>query len=215
MIAVRDGALVLFMALASLAACSLGGKTSPSDFYVLSARPSASLSHGAPVSVLLGPLSLPDVVLRPQLVTRPEPGRIVFSEYHRWAGDLLDNVEQVLLQDLSTRMGSNEVIPAASGDLNTDYRVMVRFQRFDGALGRQVVLQGNWQIKAGVPACLVDIHHFSIEVPVNGDRYADYVRALDEGLATLSERIARTLVIHPGCRFQSTVQFIGVLPTTQ
>jgi len=184
----------------TLGACSFGGRTPPSTFHVLSATPAESINDGGPLSVLLGPLSLPDVVLRPQIVTRPEPGRVVFAEYHRWAGDLRANVEQVLVENLSDRLGGDTVIPTGGGDIDTDYRVAIRFLRFDGTPGRQAVLEGIWRIKACTPACLVDVHRFVIEVPVAGRDYDALVSGLDEGLAVLSDRIAQKLAGRPTCR---------------
>lgn len=191
--------VMLFMVLA-LAACSLGGKTSPSTFHVLSASSTESINNGPPMSVLLGPLTLPDVVLRPQIVTRPQQGHMVFAEYNRWAGDLRANVEQVTLQNLSFRLGNSVVIPAGGGYSDVDYRVAIRFLRFDGALGSNVVLEGNWRVKTGEPDCLIGIFRFAIEVPVTGREYEAYVQGLDEGLAQLSGRIARGLVKRPDCR---------------
>jgi uncharacterized lipoprotein YmbA len=191
--------VVLVLVMASLVACSLGGKTPPSKFYVLSPGPAAPLDSGSSLSVLLGPLSLPDVVLRPQITTRPEPGRVVFAEFHRWAGDLRANVEQVLLQNLSDRLGSSMVIPLGSRVVDTDYRVSIRFQRFDGALGRSVALQGSWRLKAGTPGCLVGVYRFAIETPLHGGDYGAYIRGLDGALALLSDRIAQTLARRPRC----------------
>jgi len=191
--------LATLFTMLTLTACSFGGKTSPSIFHVLSASSAESMNDGPPMSVLLGPLSLPDVVLRPQIVTRPEQGRMVFAEYHRWAGDLRANVEQVLLQNLSYRLGNGAVIPVGSGDSDVDYRVAIRFLRFDGVPGSQVVLEGNWRVKTGAPGCLAGMHRFSIEVPVAGKEYGAYVRGLDKGLAQLGDSIARNLVQRPGC----------------
>lgn len=191
--------LMSVFVLFTLAACSIGGKTPPSTFHVLSASPADSLKDDPPMSVLLGPLSLPDVVLRPQIVTRPGQGRIQFAEYHRWAGDLRANVEQVMLQNLSYRLGHSVVIPAGSGNTETDYRVAIRFLRFDGAPGSRVVLEGNWRVKTADRGCLADIRRFAIEVPVTGTAYEAYVRGLDDGLARLADRIAQGLVRRPDC----------------
>ncbi len=151
------------------------------------------------MSVLLGPLSLPDMVLRPQITTRPEPGRVTFAEYHRWAGDLRANVEQVLLKSLSDRLGRSVVIPVDSSVPDTDYRVSIRFQRFDGTLGRDVVLEGNWRLKTGTSGCQVGLYRFTIEVPVKSGDYDAYVQALDEALAQLADRMAQALVKRPEC----------------
>ena len=183
-----------------LSACTLGGKTPNSDFYVLTARPAGMLNEGLPISVSLGPVTLPDAVLRPQIATRPEPGRMVFAEFHRWAGDLRANVEQVLLQGLSQRLGQNAIHLADGGDISEEYRLAVKFLRFDGTPGKQAVLEGSWRLKSGDPLCLVDIRNFSIETPVNGSDYAALVEGLDAGLDKLADNIAHALVKHPACR---------------
>ena len=195
----KHGWIVVVLVVVSLAGCSLGGKTQHAAFYVLSPVPAAPAGGNASPSVLLGPLSLPDVVLRPQIATRPEPGRVEFAEFHRWAGDLRANVEQVLLQNLSDRLGGSLVVPAGSSSIDTDYRVSIQFQRFDGTLGQNVVLQGSWRLKAGSRGCLVGVYRFTLESPLNGRDYGAYVQGLDDALALLSDRIAQTLVKRPGC----------------
>ncbi|TCK18963.1 hypothetical protein DFR30_2252 [Thiogranum longum] len=181
---------------AGLSACTLGGKTPESEFYVLTAGPAGLIDKGLSESVSLGPVTLPDVVLRPQIATRPAPGRMVFAEFHRWAGDLRANVERVLLQGLSQRLGKNAVHLADGGDINAAYRLAVHFQRFDGTPGKYAVLQGHWRVKSG---CLVDVQNFTIEMALGGGDHAALVEGLDAGLDELADQIAHALVKYPVC----------------
>lgn len=193
-------AVYFLLAAGWLSACSLGGSTPPSRFYVLTAGPANLLNGELPVTVSLGPVTLPDAVLRPQIASRPEPARMVYAEYHRWAGDLRANVEQVLLRGLSERLGKNVVHLAEGGDIDTEYRLAVHFLRFDGTPGQRAVLEGQWRLKIGDPRCLAEIRNFTIETPVAGSDYTALVEGLGRGLDQLSDEIAGVLVKRPSCR---------------
>ena len=193
-------AVFLLLVAGWLSACTLGGTTPPSRFYVLTAGPASLLNGELPVTVSLGPVTLPDAVLRPQIATRPEPARMVFAEFHRWAGDLRANVEQVLLRGLSERLGNNVIHLADGGDIDADYRLAVRFLRFDGTPGRHAVLEGQWRVRTGDPLCLAEIRNFTIETPLDGNDYTALVEGLGRGLDQLSDEIARVLVKQPSCR---------------
>lgn len=196
----RTGLIFILLAAGWLSACTLGGSTPPSSFYVLTAGPASLLNGELPVTVSLGPVTLPDAVLRPQIATRPEPARMVYAEFHRWAGDLRANVEQVLLRGLSERLGKNVIHLAEGGDIHADYRLAIQFLRFDGKPGRQAVLEGQWRLKTGDPLCLAEVRNFTIGIPLGGNDYTALVEGLGKGLDQLSDGIASVLVKQPSCR---------------
>lgn len=104
---------VLTAALSGLlaAACvDIGGDTVPSRFYVLSAA-EATRTPSAPdgKAILVGPVTLPRYLDRPQIVTRPTPNQLALAEYDRWGGRLDDNVVRVLAQDLAAQLGTGRV----------------------------------------------------------------------------------------------------------
>ncbi|HHS83814.1 MAG TPA: hypothetical protein ENK38_02680, partial [Gammaproteobacteria bacterium] len=65
-----------------LAAC---GTTRPSHFYLLTplAQNDSGLEDSGP-GIIVGPITLPDYLLRPQIVLRNDENEITFEEFHRW-----------------------------------------------------------------------------------------------------------------------------------
>ena len=63
------------------------GSTPPSHFYTLSAtaKPAALSSS---VSVSVGPVAVPAVVDRPEIVVRTGPNEVWLDEFNRWASPL-------------------------------------------------------------------------------------------------------------------------------
>lgn len=193
--------LVCALALLQLG-CSVGKATKPSDFYVLSAEPDSSgKTLPASMSLGVGPVTLPDLYDRPQIVTRPETNRIALAEFDRWGGDVRDNLRRVLAHNLSTRLGTDAVrLFPWSGSNTPDLQVTVAFQRFDGDLGGTVKLSGIWRVLDGDRGCELARRSFTLRENTAGQAYADYVSALSAGLASLSQEIAaRVALTRPGC----------------
>ncbi|MEN8129898.1 MAG: PqiC family protein [Pseudomonadota bacterium] len=187
------------------AGCSLGTPTRPSEFYVLSVDPGQPVSARGDstksLSLGLGPLSMPDVYERPQIVTRPNPNQVNLAEFDRWAGDLERNLEQVLAQNLMSRLNTDSVFvyPWSSRD-ELDFQVTVRFFRFDGELGYVARIEGVWRLRDWKRGCELATRSFQINERPDGKGYPALVRAMSTGVAQLSQEIAEQVVVtEPGC----------------
>jgi uncharacterized lipoprotein YmbA len=182
--------LILFQA-----ACSLGGPSRPSEFYVLSAEPGTAVAAvGVPdrgFSVGLGPVSLPDMLDRPQIVTRPDTNRINLAEFDRWGGDLNRSLVRVLSQNLMNRLGTDRVFPFPwSSSDRPNFQVVIHFFRFDGELGTAAHIGGVWRLLHGAGGCELAAQRFGIEKQPAGEGYAEFVAAMSQAVAELSQQIA-------------------------
>jgi uncharacterized lipoprotein YmbA len=198
--------LLSLLVLAALqTACSLGGPSKPSKFYVLSASPASPVagreSADVPLAVAVGPVELPDIFDRPQIVTRPGANRIDLAEFNRWGGDLNADLSRVLVQNLMVRLNTQNVSAyPLLRDARADFRVAVRFFRFDGELGKRVNLSGTWQLLDGESGCPLATRGFDISEMPAGPTYDDFVQAISDGVAKLSQAIAVTIAAaKPGC----------------
>jgi uncharacterized lipoprotein YmbA len=187
-------------------ACSIGGPSKPSDFYVLTPVPAdpvpgAGLTE-APLTVAVGPVSLPDVLDRPQIVTQSDANRIELAEFHRWGGDLGQDIVRVLSQDLIARLDTENVSPYPwQGVEQPVYQVAMRFFRFDGESGKHARLAGIWRLLDGRDGCQLAVHRFDVTKTPAGAGYGALVQALSEGLAGLSQEIATAIAAaRPGCQ---------------
>ena len=140
------------VALAACAALAAGCATSPTpSYYTLNvdaaaAAPARALDRP---TIAVGAVSVPDAVDRPQLVVRTGANEVRIEELHRWAGPLKSELPRVMAGNISRVTGDPRVSAhPESASLVADYRVLVDFQRFDGAPGGDVALDALWTILA-------------------------------------------------------------------
>ncbi|OUL69536.1 PqiC family protein, partial [Paraburkholderia hospita] len=99
--------LAVAVTMATLAGCAGSPK---SDFYTLSAEASReSVSHGSPVIVVIGAVSVPELVDRPQIVVRAGTNHVTIDEFARWAEPLKSQIPRVFVADLSQLLNSPRV----------------------------------------------------------------------------------------------------------
>jgi hypothetical protein len=188
------------------AGCSIGKPSRPSDFYVLSSEPAPPVSGrsdpAAPLLLGLGPLSMSDVFDRPQIVTRPDPNQVKLAEFDRWAGDLKKNLEQVLAQNLMSRLNTDSVVAFPwSSRSEPDFQIAVHFFRLDGEVGNSARIEGVWRLLDGARGCELSARSFKVEERPAGKGYAEFVSAMSGAVAKLSQEIAeKVAATEPGCR---------------
>ncbi len=147
------------------------------------------------MSIGIGPVNFPEVLDRPQIVTRLSPSRIEFSEFNRWGGDLRLDFLDVLAQNISIITGSDQIFKyPVSGNLEPAYHVVLDVHQFDGRLGESVVLRVSWALKKNqaTPAQQILIKTV-INQPVSGNGYEALVNAQSEAINILSREIASAI----------------------
>ena len=123
----------LMVSIALVAAAASGcGTTAPSRFYTLD---STAISDGAPrlrtTPIMVGPVSVPASVDRPEFVVQVAPNRVDVDEFNRWAAPLNDGIAQAVAGDLVKLLGTPNVATAPMANFNPAYRVTIDVQRFD------------------------------------------------------------------------------------
>jgi hypothetical protein len=138
-------ALVLVSVLATLAAgCAA---SPPTRFYTLSAVPGPA---GTPsnLSVVVGPVSVPAVVDRPQIVVSMGPNQVRLEEFNRWAAPLQNNIARVIADNLVLMLGTPRVILfAQTSSVAADYRAAIEVQSFESAPGEAAMLDAVWTVR--------------------------------------------------------------------
>ncbi len=151
--------------LCALAAVLAGCASARSDFYTLSPSASAKTpaavypgavgrscavhgARGAMPSVAVGPVSVPAVVDRPQIVVRTGPNRVAIDEFHRWGSPLQSEIPRVVAENLSAMLGTPHVTvfpkPTSGG---ATYRAVVDVMVFDSAPGVAASLDAVWTVR--------------------------------------------------------------------
>lgn len=187
--------MILLMIL--LSGCARTGST---RFYTLSA-----LSDGEPAAspfrtigntaIGIGPVSLPDYLDRPQIVTRTSPQELELAEFDKWAGSLKQDVPRVIAENLSTLMGSDQVyIFPWKSSLPIRYQVIIDINRFEAQMGSHADLEAQWTVFENDGRTPIVTRKSTIRKPAKPAAYTAVVQAESEVLSELSREIAGTLV---------------------
>lgn len=138
-------ALAVACALAVLAA---GCGTSPaSRFYTLRALPGPAATS-SDLSLSVGPVSVPAMVDRPQIVVSAGENQVRLDEFNRWASPLQSNIARVVADNLSALLGTSRVTQfpqTSSGD--ADYRATIEVQAFESAPGEAATVDAVWAVR--------------------------------------------------------------------
>jgi len=153
--------------------------------------------------IAIGPVRIPDYLDRPQIVTRSGKNELQLSEFERWAGPIENDVNRVLVEDISSLLSIEHCsvvrwIPYLESQLPASYRVHVLVDRFEGTLGDSVLLTAQWSVFAGNGSLLMR-KESRISRQMQGSSYAALVAAMSEALAKLSRDITEgiTSVLPP------------------
>ena len=140
--------LMRFLALGVLAAAAVGcGTTAPSRFYTLSATATSDSARGAAYTVLVGPVSIPADVDRPQFVVQVAPNRVDIDEFNRWAAPLSDGIARAVAADLAVVLGTPDVAAWPLANFAAAYQVTIDVQRFESIQGQAAMLDAVWTVR--------------------------------------------------------------------
>ena len=116
------------------------GSTPGSRFYTLSATP-APAGAQSDLSVAVGPVTIPAVIDRPQIVVSAGPNQVRLDEFNRWASPLQSNISRVVADNLAAILGTPRVsLFPQTMSAAADYRVAIQVQSFDSAPGDAATL---------------------------------------------------------------------------
>jgi len=179
---------------ALLSACL---STPPTQFYVLeplSEPPSLSTATEKKRQIGIGPVSIPALLERKQIVTRLPDNSIKIAEFHQWASPLKDNVAQVLTHNLAT-LQTGDLIRAYpwSAYGAVDYRIIIDIIRFDTRPEQSVNLEANWAIMNEKNHTLLSSGRSKIEHPLDDLSYPAAVKALNKILSEFSQELSLAL----------------------
>lgn len=135
-----------------LTACGLGltaCASSPVHYYTLMAPALASgASTKPPLAFRLDvlPVGMPAAIDRQTLVVRQGENGIAILDGERWTAPFADEFRDALSDDLTRRLGTQDVagLPRAKGD--RVLRVKLQVRRLDAWLGQRVQLEADWTL---------------------------------------------------------------------
>ena len=170
-----------------------GCASSPTRFYTLSPTAGTAVMPQANYSVSVGPVSVPIVVDRPQIVVRTGPNKVSIDEFDRWASPLKDNIARVIVENLVSMLGTAQVtLFPQSTAAGMSYRIMLDVLRFDSEPGQAATLDALWTVSSAKDGKSHRSRTTLTEATQSGD-YAALVAAHSRVLGQLSAEIAKTI----------------------
>lgn len=125
------------------------GHTGAVRFYSLrdavGESPAAGVPRAVPPPLILDPVRVADYLRRPQLVQRLGPHQMQYLEYDRWVGPLEQEIDDVLLEALATRLeGSRTVVREAGRDAEGAIRIKVEILQMELDAEGAAQLKARW-----------------------------------------------------------------------
>lgn len=119
-----------------------------SRFYTLASPVSPEPAPPRGPAVTVGPVAIPAVVDRPEIVLTVGPNEVWPDEYNRWAAPLADAIGLALVGHLTVLVPSPDVtLLAQSQGGPAGIRVAVEVQRFDSLLGSHALVDAVFTVR--------------------------------------------------------------------
>jgi uncharacterized lipoprotein YmbA len=205
--------------LALLAACA--GPSPSENFFALNdggvvisppapalhAAPSAAAQRSSLPGIVVSAVTIPELIDRPQIVTRDSANRVIVSEQNLWAESIKSGVARTLAARLERAMkdaGQMVQVGAYPQTSITDpaLRITVDIVRFDAVPNGEAVVEALWSIRRPADD-LVRTGHTTASAPISGVGYDAIVHAWNVAVSVVDLDIA------------AAVREVGMMPAKQ
>lgn len=165
----------------------------PVEYYTLAplSRTEAAIPVKPDFTVAVRPVTLPDSLDRPHIVTRTGDNTVGVADSQRWAGLLKKDFTRVMVENLNILL--QDVRAAVATDdigLEHEFIVAVNVNRFDGQLGDSVWLSAVWSLKHLKGRQELSVRKSLITEKTETSDYSGLVAAHSRAVAALSREIA-------------------------
>ena len=187
--------IMRLIAIAILAAAAAScTTTATSRFYTLESTATAdgAPSSSAQGSVMIGPVTIPAAVDRPEFVIQVAPNRVEVEEFNRWVAPLSDSIARVVAGNLVVILATPDVAIAPLANFNPAYLVTIDVQRFDSIRGQAAVLEAVWTVRKTAGG-ETRSSRASARETVQGESFEALAAAHSRALAKLSSDIATAI----------------------
>jgi len=189
---IRNYALIAAMlAAATLMGC---GSSPKSNFYTLTSGTAPERSETkTQYSVAIGPVTVPEIIGRPQIVTRSDSNEVQISEFERWASPVNSEISRALADDLMKELdGAYVYVYPQNLVFYADYQVLVEVQRFDAKLGDSVSVEALWAVRP-TQGGAVKSGRSIVREATKGNSYSALVAAYSAAFTAVSHDIAEAI----------------------
>jgi len=188
--------MVFFMTI-TLVGCR--SSAPPLKFYTLNAI-NAEAQNTHPVDgtqnlvIGVGPVQLPPVLDRPQIVTRTGPNTLTLDEFHRWASPLHSDFARVLAENIAALLTTNQVaVYPWEVDFAPDYRISLDVMHFEGQWEQNVILDVIWKVTDRSGQKTLTAKKSVITEKLSAENYETLIATQSLAIAQLSREIAQEI----------------------
>jgi uncharacterized lipoprotein YmbA len=182
--------LIAIATLGALIAFASGcGSTAPARFYTLTSTAPAAAT-ASDLSIVVGPVSVPGAVDRPQIVVSTGANRVGLDEFNRWAAPLQADISRTVAENLGALLGTARVtqFPQTPG-ADAEFRVAIEVQRFESTPGEAALLDAVWAVRRAKDG-KAETGRTRVREPVLQAGYDALVAAHSRAVARMSQDIA-------------------------
>ncbi len=174
-----------------LSACGTSPKT---NFYLLNAEHDSEIITREKIAIGVWKVYLPELIDRPEIVTRTGTHTIELADFHRWAGGLSSNVSLLIANELSHNLKTGHVdVYPWSTYRNFDFQVKVHIWEFYGELSGESKINGAFVILNGKGDKKIQEEIFSFKEKVKNESYSEMAAAMSRLVVSLSEQISQSI----------------------
>jgi len=189
------GRIVLCAGLVLATGCA----SPPSRFYTLSSTPATATPASGP-AILVGPVSIPAVVDRPEIVVTIGNNEVWLDEFNRWASPLADNISIAVVENLIATLATPRVaLSAQTTAFEVDFSVAIEVQRFESVPGGSALVDALWRVRRAKDGASAS-GRSTVRENVTDRGYDALAAAHSRAVARLSQDVAdaiRTLASSP------------------
>jgi uncharacterized lipoprotein YmbA len=171
-------------------------RSQPTRFYLLSSLDSsaAAMTQTPDLSVAIGPITLPQYLDRPQIVTQSGTNMIVLAEFDRWAEPLEGNLARVLAENLSLLLGTERLFLYPSRQARSaDIQVPLKVVALDGGWDSPARLKVRWSMLDTKSRPLQPERKSDLKAQSTPNSYEELADQYTRLVARLSEEIAEAI----------------------
>ena len=191
----RAGVLCALAAL-PLTACI---NTPLPDYYVLTPErvaPDAAVNIAVNPALALGigPVTIPETVNRPNIVTPLDSNQVDVAEYHRWSEPLIENISRVVVTNVADRLNLSKLYAYPWLGNPVDYQIRIDVLQMIGTPAQHVSLQVRWEVLTGEkPRQLLLTRITEYNEAIGAEGYSAMVSAYSRLVAALSDDISKAV----------------------
>ncbi len=176
-------------------ACSIGGKSTPSPFYVLDSQiEPISDQKLTELRMGVGPITIPGYIDRPQIVTKTESAELQLAEFERWAEPMGEMFTRTLTENIKSLTGSHHIYSYPwSSNLDFTYRINAKIIKFENNVNGDALLIAHWQLIHESGESKVKTMHSEFNANAKDASYSSRIAALNDTLTQFAKEIVAQL----------------------